>query len=159
MRLRLARKLVRAHGRMERMVPKGRFRRAGRRYLRWRWRPKAGMPGSFHWLDEMGRIQPPPADLIDGSILWEMSRHVRATRTPAGIVSTIFLGLEHSMGWGDGPQWFETAIIRDGDVSVVARHPDKHEAMVFHFACAEALRTGSAGPAGQLDPVARMLWG
>lgn len=75
----------------------------------------------------------------------DRSRVVGNTELPAGTVSTVFLGLDHSFGHGPR-QLFETAIASDEGWEVVDRYPSWDEAEEGHAEWVQKCAVPSLNP-------------
>lgn len=147
MRLRQARKLVRAvsagvtfysGGR-----PRRRHHRAVRRFLRWRHRPRLGFgfPSlPLFTLDDHGRVSPFKGDTCDHHLLRKLRQRVAWTEINGITVSTIFLGIDHNWGGSGPPVLFETMIELPGQGwSGQRRYSDLRQAMIGHDVIAASL--------------------
>ena len=97
-----------------------------------------------------GEIKP-VKDLFEWAQWFEnTSRHVGYDEVSGFIVSTVFLGIDHSFGYGP-PLWFETMVFRQmdnerlhGDVDQ-CRYSTLAQARAGHQRALEAVQTGRIG--------------
>lgn len=68
------------------------------------------------------------------------------------LVSTVWLGVDHSFGEGGRPIIFETMVFGpDGNDEWMDRYSTEEEALLAHHAIVAALRTGGLAGLAQLD--------
>jgi hypothetical protein len=99
---------------------------------------------------QTGEIKP-VTDLIEWAEWFEnASRHIARDVVSGFIVSTVFLGIDHSYGHGP-PLWFETMVFRQMDNQRLHSEVDQwryatlEEARAGHQAALEAVQTGLIG--------------
>jgi len=97
----------------------------------------------------------PMYDLMEWAAWFEQSRHERQIKrdeVQGFLVSTVFLGLDHSFGDDAPPLWFETMVFRlseDGfkgrDTYECERYTTLEEAHAGHAEICKKVRTGEIG--------------
>lgn len=95
-------------------------------------------PG-LYILDEAGE----PIELegpLEGQVLtwgeWilDARRQVAVDAVGQRTVSTVFLAIDYSFGYGTAPLLYETAVFGDADVDICARYATRAEALAGHQA-------------------------
>lgn len=146
MRLRQAKKLMGFYEFREQaeFEPTGRDRRALRRYLRWRHRPRSGslLTSFLHYyvLDRAGRARRFTGDRFDWDLKLAFDRRVAWSEGGKITVSTIFIGMD-AFGsiCGGPPLVFETVVNTGSGWEGQRRYPTKHDAIIGHTAVAASL--------------------
>jgi hypothetical protein len=104
---------------------------------------------TLNW--ETGELTP-ATDLIEWAITFErVDKHVGYDEVSGFIVSTVFMGINHT--WGHGrPHWFETIVFRQMDNKRMLgrlidqwRYATLEEARSGHKAAVEAVQRGEIG--------------
>lgn len=111
------------------------------------------MDERYYILDKEHKIVP-VEDVVQWSKWFEKAeRRIRVSRHPMFVVSTIFLGINHSFIPGNPPLFFETAIKEGEFWDVVKRHSTHMEAVHYHLEATLELEKKYGGEADYTAPI------